>query len=153
MNGKVKSRLTSHWGIDVSGVILRPFFIYGPGQRQDMFISHLIDAVGKGIPICLDGEKGLRVNPVYVNDAVIAFAKALNLNGFHIINIAGPDVLYLRQIGEIIGEALGKKPVFDMKEETPVDYVANTEKAIEKLNQPMTAFIDGISRTIDDGGR
>ena len=129
-------------------IILRPFFIYGPGQRRDMFISRLIELVKKGQSLQLQGKQGLRVNPVYVDDAVIAFANASNLNGFHIINVAGPDVLNLRQVGETIGQALGKKPVFEMLDETPVDYIANTEQAARKLNQPMTSFTKGIIWTI-----
>lgn len=136
-----------------TAVILRPFFIYGPNQKKDMFISRLIEGVRNGIPLQLQGKNGLKVNPIFVDDAVVAFSNGLDLSGFHIINIAGPEVLNLRRIGEIIGEAVGKKPLFEIKEGTPVDYVANTDKAIEILGQPMTAFIDGIRRTIDDGSR
>jgi nucleoside-diphosphate-sugar epimerase len=131
-----------------TAVILRPFFIYGPGQRRNMFISRLINAVRGGSPLQLQGKNGLRVNPIFVNDAVIAFANALDLRDFHIINIAGPDVLHLRQIGEIIGEAVEKEPIFEMKDGDPVDYVANTEQAIKKLSQPMTPFVEGISLTV-----
>jgi nucleoside-diphosphate-sugar epimerase len=131
-----------------TAVILRPFFIYGPDQQKDMFISRLIDGVRRGSSLQLQGKNGLKVNPIFVNDAVVAFANALDLSGFHIINIAGPDVLHLRRIGEIIGEAVGKQPVFEKKEGTPVDYVANTEQAVSKLKQPLTSFEEGISLTV-----
>jgi len=131
-----------------TAVIIRPFFIYGPGQRQDMFIARLIKSVQKGESIQLQGRDGLRVNPVYVNDAVIAFSNALNLKGCHIINVAGPDVLYLREIGEIIGGVLGKKPDFEMLEGIPTDYVGDTEQALKKLDHPKTSFPIGIKRTI-----
>ena len=80
-----------------------------------MFISRLIEAVRKGFPLKIQGKEGVRVNPIFVNDAVKAFSSAMELNGFHIINLAGPDVLHLRQIGEIIGKAVGRNPVFEMK--------------------------------------
>jgi nucleoside-diphosphate-sugar epimerase len=131
-----------------TAVILRPFFIYGPDQQRDMFISRLIDGVRRDSPLQLQGKNGLKVNPIFVNDAVVAFANALDLIGFHIINIAGPDVLHLRRIGEIIGEAVGKQPVFEKKEGTPVDYVANTAQAVSKLKQPLTSFEEGISLTV-----
>jgi hypothetical protein len=83
----------------------------------------------------------------------VAFANALDLDGFHIINVAGPDVLPLRRIGEIIGEAMGKRPVFEKMEGTPVDYVANTEQAVKKLKQPMTSFEEGILLTVGVGGQ
>jgi nucleoside-diphosphate-sugar epimerase len=131
-----------------TAVILRPFFIYGPGQRRDMFISRLIEGVRKGFPLKLQGKKGVRVNPIFVNDAVKAFSNAMELNGFHIINVAGPDALHLRQIGEIIGKAVGRNPVFEIKDGDPVDYVADTEQAVKKLRQPMTPFVDGITLTV-----
>jgi nucleoside-diphosphate-sugar epimerase len=134
-----------------TAVILRPFFIYGPGQRRDMFISRLIDSVRKGLPLQLQGENGLRVNPTFVDDAVLAFANALDLGGFHIINVAGPDVLPLRRIGEIIGEAVGKRPLFEKMQGTPLDFVANTEQTVSKLKQPMTSFEEGIALTVELG--
>jgi nucleoside-diphosphate-sugar epimerase len=131
-----------------TAVILRPFFIYGPGQRRDMFISRLIEAVRKGFPLQLQGEEGVRVNPIFVDDAVRAFSNAIELNGFHIINVAGPDVLDLRQIGEIIGKAVGKNPVFEMENKNPVDFVANIEQAMRKLKLSLTSFAEGIEQTI-----
>jgi nucleoside-diphosphate-sugar epimerase len=131
-----------------TAVLLRPFFIYGPEQRKNMFVSRLINAVRTGSPIQLQGKNGLKVNPIFVNDAVVAFANALDLRDFHIINIAGPDVLHLRQIGEIIGKVVKKEPVFEMKDGDPVDYIANIEQADKKLNQPMTPFVEGISLTV-----
>jgi len=132
-----------------TAMILRPFFIYGPGQRQDMFIPRLIESVKTGKVIFLQGDHGLRVNPVFVNDAVVAFANALHLEGCHIINVAGPDVLSLRQIGETIGRIMGKEPVFEIKDESPMEFVGNTEQAMKKLKQPMTAFVKGISLTVN----
>ena len=46
-----------------SAIVLRPFFIYGPGQRSDMFIARLVESVKEGRPISLQGKDGLRVNP------------------------------------------------------------------------------------------
>jgi nucleoside-diphosphate-sugar epimerase len=131
-----------------TALILRPFFIYGSGQRQDMLIPRLIHSVKTGKPILLQGEQGLRMNPVFVNDAVIAFANALHLEGCHIINVAGPDVLSLRQIGEIIGNVVDKEPIFEKKSGDSLDYVANTAQTVRKLYQPMTSFKKGIVLTV-----
>ena len=134
-----------------AAVILRPFFIYGPGQRKDMFIARLIESVRTGEPVFLKGKDGLRVNPVYVDDAVIAFSNALRLTGHHIINVAGPDILSLREVGNIIGNVIGKQPDFKMEEGMPADYVGNTDQSLKILDHPMTSFVDGISKTIEIG--
>ena len=131
-----------------TAIILRPFFIYGAGQRKDMLIARLVEAVKNEQPIHLQGQDGLRMNPIYVNDAVIAFANALQLSDCHVINVAGPDTLTLREIGEIIGQATRRKPVFVQKPGAPVDYVGNIDQAVRKLNQTLTSFADGINLTI-----
>ena len=131
-----------------TAVILRPFFIYGPGQRKDMLIARLTDSVRKGKQIQLQGESGLRLNPVYVEDAAIVFANSLNLTGKHIINVAGPDILTLKKISEYIGHFLHKEPVFEHKEGDVVDYVGNIEQAVKKLDHPMTSFLTGLEQTL-----
>ena len=47
---------------------LRFFFIYGPGQ-SNMFIPGLLGRVRDGQEVTLAGTDGIRVNPVYVEDA------------------------------------------------------------------------------------
>jgi nucleoside-diphosphate-sugar epimerase len=131
-----------------TAVILRPFFIYGPGQRRDMFVARLIDAVRSGSAVRLQGPNGLRVNPVYVEDAASAFAEALKLTGYHLINLAGPDVLTLREICDAIGRATGKPPVFEYQPGEPVDYVGDISQVSTKLDCIRTSFAEGLARTL-----
>ncbi|MBI6546612.1 MAG: NAD-dependent epimerase/dehydratase family protein, partial [Cyanobacteria bacterium NC_groundwater_1444_Ag_S-0.65um_54_12] len=44
-------------------IVLRFFFVYGPGQRKEMLIPRLIQSVREGSPITLQGENGIRINP------------------------------------------------------------------------------------------
>jgi UDP-glucose 4-epimerase len=129
--------------------ILRPFFIYGPGQRKDMLIARMVESVRNGQAIYLQGYHGLRLNPVFVDDAASAFARALDLDGWHIINVAGPAAVTLREIGEKIGMLLGRKPVFEVKEGAPADYVAATDVARTRLGMTFTNIDDGLKATID----
>jgi nucleoside-diphosphate-sugar epimerase len=129
--------------------ILRPFFIYGPGQRKDMLVARMVESVREGRPIFLRGSDGLLLNPVFVEDAVAAFARALDLEGWHIINVAGSAVVTLREIGEKIGACLGCKPVFEVQQGTPGDYVASTEAAQAKLGMTFTGIDEGIRATVD----
>jgi UDP-glucose 4-epimerase len=132
-----------------TAVILRPFFIYGPNQKKDMLVARLIDSVCEGRPIQLQGADGLRLNPVFVEDAMRAFAGALELDGVHVMNVAGPDVLTLREVGETIGRLAGRKPVFENAPGSPVDYVASTDGATSKLGLKLTRFADGLKATLD----
>jgi len=131
-------------------VILRPFFIYGPGpQRKDMLIARIVESVRNGQPIFLQGHDGLRLNPVFVDDAAAAFCRALDLEGWHIINVAGPVAVTLREIGEKIGTCLGREAVFEVKEGAPMDYVAAIDAARAKLGMTFTGIDEGIKATVD----
>jgi nucleoside-diphosphate-sugar epimerase len=134
-----------------TAAILRPFFIYGPGQRKDMLVSRLIRAVREGRPIQLHGRDGLRINPIYVDDAAAAFAAALKLSGCKVINIAGPETVSLRALGERIGRLVRREPLFEQVPGSPSDYVANIDAARSLLGTPLTSLDIGLARTVEGG--
>ncbi len=126
-------------------VILRYFFVYGRGQRQSMLIPRLVQRVRTGEPIVLHGHDGIRINPVHVSDAAAATQRALDVRASMAINVAGPQVLSLRQIGEIVGRALGREPVFAIEcEKVPRDLIGDTARMREYLAAPKIEFADGL---------
>ena len=132
---------------------LRLFFVYGPGQRSDMFIPRLIRSVAEGRSIALGSEEGLRTNPVHVADAVSAVRRALDLEHSHRINVGGPDVLSLRQIAETIGAKLGRTPRYSIDSAAvPRGLIADTGKMRRLLAAPSIGFADGCEDVIRDLG-
>jgi nucleoside-diphosphate-sugar epimerase len=126
-------------------IVLRLFFVYGPGQRKSMLIPRLVQSVAEERPITLQGQNGIRMNPTYVSDAVAAICRSLNLRGCHKINVAGPEVLSLRQIGEIIGEAVGIKPNFQSQAGSdPGHLIGDISKMTEMLGPPTVRFEEGL---------
>lgn len=131
-------------------VILRFFFVYGPGQRKTMLIPRLIDAVRRGHPVTLQGPDGIRLNPTYVADATAAVRSALHLDHESVINVAGPQILSLRELACVIGSKVGRTPVFDMRPEDPPGHlVADTEKMRQLLGSPVVDFERGITVTLE----
>jgi nucleoside-diphosphate-sugar epimerase len=127
-------------------IVLRFFFVYGVGQRRTMLIPRLVQSVIDGRPIVLDGQDGLRINPTHVSNAAAAIMAALDLDGSHKINVGGPEVLSLRQIGETIGEAVGKPPTFEEHpEREPRHLVGDIRKMSQLLAPPTVRFSDGIA--------
>lgn len=124
--------------------ILRPFFAYGPGQRATMLIPRLVRAIAGGRPVTLQGEHGLRLNPVHVDDAVRAMERALHLPESHKINVAGPETLTLREIAEAIGQELGRTPVFERRPGAPAHLVGDIERMTALLGAPRIRFRDAI---------
>jgi len=128
-------------------IVLRVFFVYGPGQRQGMLIPRLVRAVVNGKPIILQGSDGIRINPTYVDDAVAAIKHSVKLVGNHKINVGGPEVLSLREIGETIGQARGRRPNFSVRANSdPRHLVGDIRKMSELLGQPEVRFREGIRR-------
>lgn len=129
--------------------ILRFFFVYGAGQRKTMLIPRLVESIRNGTPVTLQGDDGIRLNPIHVDDAAQAVVRALDLAGTHKINVAGPDVLTLRQICEIIGQAVGRKPQYHIQSAVPPNLVGDTAKMVSLLSSPAIAFGDGLRSMLD----
>jgi UDP-glucose 4-epimerase len=130
--------------------ILRFFFVYGPGQKLTMLLPRLMDFVQTGTPITLDGKNGISINPVFVDDAVTAIVKSLDLSGSHKINVAGPQVLSLRQIGETIGEQVGRRPVFQVRPtEGEKKMIGDIRRMSDLLGAPGTSFEEGLMACLE----
>jgi len=128
-----------------SVVILRYFFVYGPGQRASMLVPRLIQRVRDGQPLVLQGKDGIRINPVHVSDAVAATRRALELEGSHTVNVGGPEVLSLREIGRLIGEAVGREPIFSIDHGgTPGHLAGDITRMRELLVAPKVRLADGL---------
>jgi nucleoside-diphosphate-sugar epimerase len=126
-------------------VVLRLFFVYGPGQRKSMLIPRLVKSVAEERPITLQGRHGIRMNPTYVSDAVAAVRRSLDLQGNHKINVAGPEVLSLREIGEVIGKLMGIKPAFQSQPgPEPQHLIGDISKMTEMLGPPVVGFEEGM---------
>lgn len=94
--------------------VIRPFFIYGAGQRETMLFPRLIKSVGEGIPINLAGGSGITINPIHAEDAAKAILSLLeSTDAPPLVNFAGPENISIREIAEIIGREFGKSPVYE----------------------------------------
>ncbi|HXR84053.1 MAG TPA: NAD(P)-dependent oxidoreductase [Hanamia sp.] len=123
---------------------LRLFFVYGKGQRKDMLIPRIINNIRNGVPLYLQGSSGISINPTHVSDAVRAIKASLDLTGSHKINIAGPEILSMKELGNIIGSSINKKPQFIFEEKEAKNLIGSISKMSKKLVKPLTTLKDGI---------
>lgn len=131
------------------GHCLRPFFIYGPGQRN-MLMPGLIARVWEGREVTLAGPDGIHMNPIYVDDAADAVLATLDFAESVTLNIAGPGVVSLREIAEQIGRLVEREPTFTVGDHQP-DIVACTERRDALVGAPRVGFEAGLRRTIEEG--
>jgi nucleoside-diphosphate-sugar epimerase len=126
--------------------VLRFFFIYGPGQ-ENMFIPGVVGRIRDGQEVALAGEDGIRVNPVYVDDAAGAVIGALDAPESLTLNVAGPDVVSLRELSQLAGEQLGREPRYAIGDPRP-DVLASIDALNDAGLGPEVSFAEGLRRTV-----
>jgi UDP-glucose 4-epimerase len=127
-----------------AGIAVRPFFIYGEGQRPTMFIPRLVRNVLLGRPITLSPPDGLLVNPIHVSDAAGALVSALTADLSGPVNIAGPDVLSLGEVVRTIGRHLDREPLTERAADAPGNVVGDVTLMSRVLGPPTVAFSEGV---------
>jgi nucleoside-diphosphate-sugar epimerase len=137
--------LVASYAAQLVPVSLRYFFIYGPRQAREMLIPRLYDRVRAGEPIALQGEHGMRINPVHASDAAAATIAALQLDTASVVNVAGPQTVSLRELGQLFGRDLGVEPAFDSTPGEPANLVASIESMSSLLRAPSMALADALA--------
>lgn len=129
-------------------IVLRFFFIYGKNQNRTMLIPRLIDNIRDGRPISIQGENGLRLNPIHVSDASAAVVGALNAENSAIYNIAGPEVVSLRELCGEIESIVGKSAKFEALLGQPSDVVGDITMMSANLHTPLVHLSSGLKDLI-----
>lgn len=131
-------------------VIARPFFMYGINQNRTMLIPRLIDNVLNGNNIILsNNEQGIKINPIYITDASSSFKNMIDLKGDYTFNIAGNEVVSLKEICEIISEITNVKPKFKYNEQFSNDLIANIDNQNTNLWNPKVSLKEGINKMVN----
>ena len=127
--------------------VLRFFFIYGPRQDSMQLMPRLVTSVREGRPIRLSGQDGLLFNPVHVSDAVRGLSAVLSHDLGLTVNIAGAESISMRQLCSLLGDLLGKAPVF---QEGPIgrDFNANVDKLISLGATPLYSLSRGLEELV-----
>lgn len=131
-------------------VIIRPFFIYGPGSKKTLLIPRLIDLIQNNKPVLLHGKEGIRINPIYIKDAVEAIVKSINLKGNHTVDLAGNEILSIKEIAVIIGDQLKIPPHFKNLDSVRVDLLGDNLQTAKILYKPKIKFKDGIEKVLKE---
>lgn len=128
--------------------VLRFFFMYGPRQRQDMFLPRLIDRVKNGEGISISPEGGIRLNPIYVDDVAHLLKSFLGKQIPQTMNIGGPDIVSIREIAEQIGKLVSREPVWEIGIKSS-DIIADTSVMNRFLGEvKLTSINNGLEALI-----
>lgn len=126
-------------------IVLRLFAPHGHGQPAEMLIPRLVRRVSENMPITLEEPDGMQLNPVAVSDVVETIVRCLTLDRSATMNVAGPEVLTLREMGQRIGLLLGRQPAFQMKPGPARAVLGDIGRLQSTLGwTPPTRFPDGL---------
>lgn len=142
--------LVQAYGDFLTTAVLRLVVPYGPGQEARM-IPGLIGRVREGTPVSLNAGGRPRMNPLYIDDVVRALLAVLELDESVVLNVAGDEPVTVPELAELIGEAIGKEPVFEEGDgAAPGDIVADTSRLHELLDlRPLVPLVEGLRRTAE----
>ena len=128
--------------------ILRLFQPYGPGQTGRL-IPKLAECIRQKMPIRLGKDDCPHVTPVFVNDVVSAFERAIDAPYWGTFNIAGDAALSMRELAREIGRIANCEPVFDETNEELGDMMGDNAQMKRVLGTwPMVSLSDGLCRTL-----
>ena len=127
-------------------VIFRPFFIYGRGQNRSMFLPRIYDSIKRNDPVKLQGNNGIKINPIHVSDASNAIISSLNSQNMHYTyNLAGKNTISLRQICELFGNFLNTSPKYEFLEKNlKQDIIGDITLLSQNLMSPELDIKDVI---------
>jgi nucleoside-diphosphate-sugar epimerase len=112
-------------------VVLRLFTVYGPGQ-SDALIPSLLDRVRSRRPIQIEGDVGLKVSPIFVDDVAHAIVTLLESDPWtprlDTFNVGGEEAATVLQLGQLIGDVLRISPQFDFVPGNPSGWVADISR-------------------------
>lgn len=129
--------------------VLRYFFIYGPNQKKGMLIPRLMDSILAQKPILLQGEKGIRINPIHVEDAAAATVASFDKHKSATYNISGLDTLSIKEIADRMGEFLGIPPVYQFVEGEARDLIGDNSAMKKDLHLPEKKLFDHLQQIKD----
>jgi nucleoside-diphosphate-sugar epimerase len=90
-------------------VILRPFFIYGPGQDNSKFLPWLVEQARNNNVIEMTRGDQTR-DPIYIADVTEAFIRAsiaYDVDG-EVINVASGEDITIKQIAQTVVDITGR---------------------------------------------
>jgi len=133
---------------------LRIFTAYGPRQRPEMAIHKFTRLIDQGEKIPIYGDGSSRRDYTYIDDLIEGILGVIRYHkGFEIYNLGESQTTSLKELIELIEEALEKKAKIEMLKPQPGDVsvtYADISKAKRILGyQPKVKMEEGIKRFVE----
>jgi nucleoside-diphosphate-sugar epimerase len=90
----------------------------------------------------------MRCNPIYVDDAVTAVEQAMRAETHAIVNVAGSEIVSLREIGAKLARLQGREAHY-LQRPGMSDLVADTTRMRHLLSAPRVSLSSGLQRLME----
>jgi UDP-glucuronate 4-epimerase len=141
-------------------VIVRPFTVYGPGQRPEMAFARWIAALERGEPVPWHAAPGTARDFSYVDDVAAGLIAALrrgatgeayNISGWRTVELAealgllaGHDHVRLRRlpcstVEAFVTSGCGRKAAAELGYEPRVELADGLDRQLEAASSPLLA--------------
>lgn len=132
-----------------STCILRLFFPYGPGQVNRR-IPMIIERVKRGDPVQIVNNGKPRINPIYIDDVIQIIEQALTLERHILVNVAGDQVIDMKQLAALVGDLVGRKPSFsETSDNQTLDLIGDNQLMHEIFRiDSLVPLQEGLRRTL-----
>lgn len=152
--------LQAHTLNGLQGIVIRPFNVYGPEQRDDFVVSRFIRQAREGRPLTLAGDGSQRRVFTYVDDLVTGMLLAVtrSTEAYQVYSIAGEGEISVAALAERILALTGSQgsvvqvPLADLGRDLHAEVrcrAPSIEKARQRLGyQPAVDLDEGLRRTL-----
>ena len=144
---------------DLCAVVIRPFNVYGPDQRNDFVVSRFLKLAMQGLPLKIAGTGMQRRNFTFIDDLILGMLLAITKNkfGYNVYNIAGVGDISILELADLVISMIGSSahpihvPLSDLERDTATEVlvrIASFEKARREIGyQPQTSLENGLKIT------
>lgn len=151
-SGELLCHVYSHlYGFDIT--CLRFFTVFGPRQRPDLAIHKFTRLIDLGKPIPFFGDGNTARDYTYVDDIVNGIScAAQNLSGYKIFNLGESRTITLKQLVEVIEQAVGKPAILNrlpmQQGDVNITYADISKAKLEIGYNPQFNLETGISNFV-----
>jgi nucleoside-diphosphate-sugar epimerase len=144
---------------DLCGIAIRPFNVYGPGQRSDFVVSRFLELAMQGLPPMVAGNGKQRRIFTYIDDLIdgLLLVVVKSKPGFQVYNIAGEGDISIAELAELIVSIVRSnvRPIYvqlsDLERDSAIEVqvrIASAEKARRELGyKPQISLERGLQET------
>lgn len=144
--------LINHYEKYFSTTVLRLFFHYGEGQTRGI-VPLLINKIKNNDPIIIYNQENPRINPIYITDVIDIINRSISLSSNDILNVAGDEIISIKDLAELIGSYMKIKPIFKYEHSDIISDLVGDNTAMKTILGIMskTTLDQGIRNTFQHG--